>query len=209
MDSSLAAKYMDFCHRLTSQNKSITFSLTIGPNFTFSLDTKGDMPPAPKAVRRKSPSAKRRNERRRAEFLARRSETQGTLKQSAANIIDVTLASKDGLQDGAHQVVLNSNESLPSSILSLSSIAPPASFTSTPSSSSLPASIQASTTPTSQTTPPLSPGWKVVSPKQRKAILTPPTTSSASSPPAPSPEKLAYTTFFDRRTGSHEEGRRS
>lgn len=113
------------------------------------------------------------------------------------------LASKDGLQDGAHQVVLNSNESLPSSIFSLSSTAPPASFTSTPSSSSLPASIQASTTPTSQTTPPVSPGWKVVSPKQRKAILTPPTTSSASSPPAPSPEKLAYTTFFDRRTGSH------
>ena len=71
VDSSLAAKCMDFCHSLTSQNKFFTFSLTIGPNFTFSLDTKGDMPPAPKAVRRKSPSAKRRNERRRAEFLVR------------------------------------------------------------------------------------------------------------------------------------------
>ena len=123
VDSSLAAKCMDFCHALTSQDKSFTFSLTLGSNFTFSLDTKENLSPASQAVKRKkSPSAKRRNERRRAEFLLRRSETQGTVIQAAAGIIDVTLASKDSLQDGAHQVVLDSNEdsprSLPSSILS-------------------------------------------------------------------------------------------
>ena len=189
----MAAKCMDFCHALTSQNKSFTFSLTLGSNFTFSLDTKEDLSPASKAVRRKSPSAKRRNDRRRAEFLVRRSETQGTG-------IQVTLPPKDGLQDSAHQVVLNLNEdtpqSLPSSILSPSTTAPPATFSSTPSSSSLPPSIQASTTPTSKTSPPSSPGWKVVSPKQRKAI--PPTTTSASDPP----KELEYTTFFNRRTQS-------
>ena len=138
---------------------------------------------------------------RRAEFLMRRSETRGTDIQVAADIIDVTLAPKDGLQDSAHQVVLNLNEdtpqSLPSSILSPSTTAPPATFSSTPSSSSLPPSIQASTTPTPKTSPPSSPGWKVVSPKHRKAIL--PTISSVSDPPVPSPKKLAYTTFFDRR----------
>ena len=200
VDSSLAGKCMDFCHALTSQKKSFTFSLILGSSFTFSLDTKEDLSPASKAVRRKSPSAKRRNERRRAEFLVRRSETQGTEIQVAADIIDVTLAPKDGLQDSAHQVVLNLNEdtpqSLPSSILSPSTTAPPATFSSTPSSSSLPPSIQASTTPTSKTSPPSSPGWKVVSPKQRKAI--PPTTTSASDPP----KELEYTTFFNRRTQS-------
>ena len=201
VDSSLASKCMDFCHALTSHKKSFNFSLIIGSNFRFSLDTKEDLPPASKAVRKKSPSAKRRNERRRAEFLLRRSETQSTVNQVAADIIDVTLANKDGLQDGAHQVVLNSNDdapqSPPSSILSLSTTAPPASLTSTPPSSSLPPSLQASTTPTSKTLPPSSPGWKVVSPRQRKAILAPPTTLSAPGPPAPSPKKLEYITFFD------------
>ena len=127
VDSSFAAKCMDFCHALTSQKKSFTFSLILGSSFTFSLDTKEDRSPVSKAVRRKSPSAKRRNERRRAEFLVRRSETQGTEIQVAADIIDVTLAPKDGLQDSAHQVVLNLNEdtpqSLPSSILSPSTTA--------------------------------------------------------------------------------------
>ena len=206
-DSSLAAKCMDFCHALTSQDKSFTFSLTLGSNFTFSLDTKENLSPASKAVKRKkSPSAKRRNERRRAEFLVKRSETQGTVIQGAADIIDVTLATKDGQQDDAQQVVLNSNEdtprSLSSSIPSPSTTAPSASFSSTPTASSpLPPSIQASMTPTSETSPPSSPGWKVVSPKQRKAILAPPTTTSASDPPAPSLKKLEYITFFDRRAG--------
>ena len=133
VDSSLAAKCMDFCHALTSQDKSFTFSLTLGSNFTFSLDTKENLSPASKAVKRKkSPSAKRRNERRRAEFLVKRSETQGTVIQGAADIIDVTLATKDGQQDDAQQVVLNSNEdtprSLSSSIPSPSTTAPSASF---------------------------------------------------------------------------------
>ena len=54
VDSSLAGKCMDFCHALTSQKKSFTFSLILGSSFTFSLDTKEDLSPASKAVRRKS-----------------------------------------------------------------------------------------------------------------------------------------------------------
>ena len=203
VDSSLAAKCMDFCHALTSQDKSFTFSLIIGSNFTFSLDTKENKSPAAKAVRKKSPSAIRRNERRRAEFLARRSETQGTVNQVATDIIDVTLATKDGLQDGAHQVVLNSNE-VPSNTT------PPASSTSTPSSQppSSRISTQASTTPTSSAPPtiatpvsstslssgptsttnttPSSPSdWKVVNSKQRPSRASP-------APPERPTEKIDY-----------------
>ena len=109
VDSSLASRCMDFCQALASQNKSFTFSLTIGSTFAFSLDTKEScFPPAAKAVKRKSPSAIRRNTRRRAEFLKKKSEP---LLKCTADFIDVTLASRDGLPAGAHKVVLSSSGS--------------------------------------------------------------------------------------------------
>ena len=114
VDSSLASQCMDFCHALASQNKSFTFSLTIGSTFAFSLDTKESLLTAAEAVKRKSPSAIRRNARRRAEFLKKRSEPPSSSIGSkvAADIIDVTLATKDDLQASAHQVVLNSSETV-------------------------------------------------------------------------------------------------
>ena len=114
VDSSLASQCMDFCHALASQNKSFTFSLTIGSTFAFSLDTKESLLTAAEAVKRKSPSAIRRNARRRAEFLKKRSEPPSSSigSQVAAGIIDVTLATKDDLQASAHQVVLNSSETV-------------------------------------------------------------------------------------------------
>ena len=193
VDSSLADKCMDFCHALTSQNKSFTFSLTIGSNFTFSLDTKENKSPAAKAVRKKSPSAIQRNVGRRAEFLARRSETQ--------DIIDVTLATKDGIQDDAHQVVLSSSEA-PSTTALPASSQPPSSGNSTqasttPTSSSPPTiattvsstttSLSPSATSTSDTTPSSPSDWKVVNSKQRPYRVS----------PAPF-EKLDYIQFKSR-----------
>ena len=107
VDSSLASQCMDFCHALASQ-----FSLT----FAFSLDTKESLLTAAEAVKRKSPSAIRRNARRRAEFLKKRSEAPSSSIGSkvAADIIDVTLATKDDLQASAHQIVLNSSVTPPS-----------------------------------------------------------------------------------------------
>ena len=93
VDSSLASQCMDFCQALASQNKSFTFSLTIGSTFAFSLDTKEScFPPAAKAVKRKSPSAIRRNARRRAEFLKKK---KSEPLSCTADFIDVTLASRD------------------------------------------------------------------------------------------------------------------
>ena len=114
VDSSLASKCMDFCHALAGQSKSFNFSLTIGSSFVFSLDTKESL--TPEAVKRKSPSAIRRNERRRAEFLKKRSKPPSSSigNQVTADIIDVTLVTKDDMQLSAHQVVLNSSVPLPS-----------------------------------------------------------------------------------------------
>ena len=66
-ESSLATKCMDFCHALASQGKDFRFSLTIGPTFTFSLDTKEGKKTMP-ARSKKSPSALKRNAKRRQVF---------------------------------------------------------------------------------------------------------------------------------------------
>merc|ERR1711934_1236660 len=64
---------MDFCHALASQGKDFRFSLTIGPTFTFSLDTKEGKKTMP-ARSKKSPSALKRNAMRRQVFLMKKSQ---------------------------------------------------------------------------------------------------------------------------------------
>ena len=72
-DSSLATQCMAFCQALTGQGKVIQFSLNIGSTFSFTLDTRCkeilDSSPKKKA----SPSTLRRNAKRRAEFLKKKS----------------------------------------------------------------------------------------------------------------------------------------
>ena len=57
----MAFQCMDFCYVLASHEKIFTFSLTIGSTFAFSLDTRESLTPAADAVKRKNPSARRRN----------------------------------------------------------------------------------------------------------------------------------------------------
>ena len=193
VDSALTSKCMDFCHALASQNKSFTFLLTMGPTFTFSLDTKVSLPPAAKSLKRKSPSVMRRNAKRREEYLKKISEplSSSTGNQVAADFIDVTLATKDDLQASAHKIVLNATGHveadpmpLPSSILSPPTTEPPASSTSTP--------LPSAATSTSNSSPSSPSDWKVVSSKQHSRA-----------PPVPSPDKLSFDhiTYFDRRMG--------
>ena len=40
--SSLASKCMDFCQALANQGEAFNFSLSIGSNFSFSLDTRSE-----------------------------------------------------------------------------------------------------------------------------------------------------------------------
>ena len=68
VDTSLASKCMDFCHALANQGQAFNFSLTIGPDFSFSLDTRRKA--TSEGIEKKaSPSTLRRNARRREKYL--------------------------------------------------------------------------------------------------------------------------------------------
>ena len=74
--SSLASQCLAFCQALASQGQAFNFSLKIGSNFSFYLDNRGVNPVTPSVTRKKtSPSAKRRNARRRAQFLNKKQES--------------------------------------------------------------------------------------------------------------------------------------
>ena len=74
-DSSLGTKCMDFCRALAIQGKGFQFSLTIGTTFTFSLDTREGEKTMP-ARNKKSPSTRKRNAKRRQEFLMKKSQSE-------------------------------------------------------------------------------------------------------------------------------------
>ena len=84
-ENSLASKCLDLCQTLASQGQAFTFSVTIGSTFNFSMSSCSQESPAAKAkgeTKKKSPSTRRRDARRRKEFLKR-------------NSTDATLAGKD------------------------------------------------------------------------------------------------------------------
>ena len=68
VDTSLASKCMDFCQALASQGQAFSFSLTTGPDFSFSLDTRSKAA-SPDTKKKASPSTRRRNAKRREEHL--------------------------------------------------------------------------------------------------------------------------------------------
>ena len=70
-NSDLASQCMAFCQALASKGQTFSFTLNVGPSFTFSLDTRGNGSTT-LSKKRKSPSTQRRNSRRRAEFLAKK-----------------------------------------------------------------------------------------------------------------------------------------
>ena len=79
--SPMAIKCMEFCQALTSQGMKFSFNFSTVTGFSFSLDTKESGQPAfavaeqvKKKKRKLSPSDVRRNQRRRQEFLKRKSE---------------------------------------------------------------------------------------------------------------------------------------
>ena len=69
---SLASKCLAFCQALVSQGQVFNFSLSIGSDFTFSLDTRSKDFESQVNKKKPSPSTQRRNARRRAEFMAKK-----------------------------------------------------------------------------------------------------------------------------------------
>ena len=69
--TSLAKQCMDFCQALINQGKDIKLSLSVGNDFSFSLDTRGGKAPV-MGKKRASPSTLKRNAERRQAFLAKK-----------------------------------------------------------------------------------------------------------------------------------------
>ena len=71
-EDSMASKCLAFCQALVSQGQVFNFSLSIGSDFTFSLDTRSKAFKSQGNKKKPSPSTLRRNARRRAEFMAKK-----------------------------------------------------------------------------------------------------------------------------------------
>ena len=67
-DAFLASQCLDFCQMLAGKSSSFSFSLKIGTNFSFFLDTRGEAASSSAKKKKKTPSTLRRNARRREEF---------------------------------------------------------------------------------------------------------------------------------------------
>ena len=72
VNSSLASKCMDFCQALASQGQAFNLSIVIGPNFSFSLDTRSKAMLESGTKKRASPSTLRRNAKRREELAKKK-----------------------------------------------------------------------------------------------------------------------------------------
>ena len=70
-DPVLVSQCLDFCQALASMGQAISFSLTLGSSFSFTLDTRRKTTPERDVEKKKkpSPSTLRRNKRRKEEFL--------------------------------------------------------------------------------------------------------------------------------------------
>ena len=79
--SSLLTKCLDFCQALSNQGQVFNFSVAIGPDFIFSLDTRRKER-STVAKKKASPSTVKRNARRKEEYLKRKN------KPSSVNNIE-------------------------------------------------------------------------------------------------------------------------
>ena len=72
MDSTLVSQCLALCQTLANQGKDFSFNLTINSSFSFSLDTRESKVNSTLGKKRTSPSTRRRNARRREEFLRKK-----------------------------------------------------------------------------------------------------------------------------------------
>ena len=70
-DAKLASQCLDICQALAGKSLPFSFSFNIGPNFSFSVDTRGKEVLTPQK-KKKTPSTLRRDAKRRDEFLRKK-----------------------------------------------------------------------------------------------------------------------------------------
>ena len=106
VNSTLVSKCMDFCQALASQGQAFNFSIVIGPNFSFSLDTRSKVMQEAGTKKRASPSTLRRNAKRREEFAKKKnSSVRTTIEDETATSsslecdqCDATFKTRNGLK---------------------------------------------------------------------------------------------------------------
>ena len=69
----LTKQCLDFCQALASRSHAFTFTLTLGSTFSFSLDSQETYTPVvPRQKKKASPSTRRRNMKRKQNFLVQK-----------------------------------------------------------------------------------------------------------------------------------------
>ena len=72
-DTALASQCLDLCQMLASKSLSFSFSLKVGNNFSFSMESRGEGALSPQKKKKKTtPSTLRQNARRREELLRKK-----------------------------------------------------------------------------------------------------------------------------------------
>ena len=96
-NSAILSQCLDFCQTLAGKSLNFSFTLTLGNNFSFSLDTSEKKALAPKA-KKKSPSTLRRDARRRNEFVRKKLEASTGEKTFKCNQCGNNFKSENGLK---------------------------------------------------------------------------------------------------------------
>ena len=96
-DAKLASQCLEICQTLAGKSLSFSFSFNIGPNFSFSVDTRGkEVLASPK--KKKTPSTLRRDAMRRDEFLKKKQNAQTPEKAFKCDQCEGTFKSENGLK---------------------------------------------------------------------------------------------------------------
>ena len=96
-DAKLASQCLDICQTLAGKSLPFSFSFNIGPNFSFSVDTKGKEVSTPQK-KKKTPSTLRRDARRREELLRKKLDAPTAEKAFMCDHCENTFKSENGLK---------------------------------------------------------------------------------------------------------------
>ena len=97
-DAKLASQCLDICQTLAGKSLPFSFSFNIGPNFSFSVDTREKEVFASQKKKKKTPSTLRRDARRREELLRKKLNAPTAEKAFKCDQCDNTFKSENGLK---------------------------------------------------------------------------------------------------------------
>ena len=117
-NSALVTQCLEFCQALASMGQTFNFSLSVGSNFTISLNTRQDVASLDpkkadvKVVKKLSPSARRRNKRRREEFLKRKATAFESERASSEKENETPVEFSDSMKCDQCEKIFNSENGL-------------------------------------------------------------------------------------------------